>query len=61
MYKLVTNDFLVAGGDSYTMFKGKKVVGEYGAMDEVLIDYIQKKGFDKAKTDGRIKELSGAK
>ncbi len=57
-YSLVTNDFLVAGGDAYDMFKGKKVIGEFGAMDEVLIDYINKNGFDKAKTDGRIKEIS---
>jgi len=26
-YTLATNDFLVAGGDAYTMFKDKKVVG----------------------------------
>lgn len=39
-YTVATNDFLVAGGDGYTMLTGKKVVGEYGAMDEVLIDYI---------------------
>ncbi len=59
-YSLVTNDFLVAGGDNYEMFKGKKVIGEFGAMDEVLIDYLNANGFDKAKTDGRIKEISGA-
>ncbi len=59
-YSLVTNDFLVAGGDNYKMFKGKKVIAEFGAMDEVLIDFLDKNGFDKAKTDGRIKEISGA-
>ncbi len=57
-YSLVTNDFLVAGGDAYEMFKGKKVIAEFGAMDEVLIDYLNEHGFDKAKTDGRIKEIS---
>ncbi len=57
-YKLVTNDFLAAGGDGYTMFEGKKVIGEFNALDEVLIQYIQEKGFDKAKTDGRIKDIS---
>lgn len=57
-YTLVTNDFLVAGGDNYTMFTGKNVVAEFGAMDEVLIDFITKNGFDKAKTDGRIKEIA---
>ncbi len=57
-YSLVTNDFLVAGGDAYEMFKDKKVIAEFGAMDEVLIDYINKNGFDKAKTDGRIQAIS---
>lgn len=57
-YKLVTNDFLAAGGDGYTMFKGKKVVAEYGAMDEVLIQYMNTKGFDAAKTTGRIQDIN---
>lgn len=57
-YKMVTNDFLAAGGDGYTMFKGKKVVAEYGAMDEVLIQYMNTKGFDAAKTTGRIQEIN---
>ncbi|WP_202707375.1 5'-nucleotidase C-terminal domain-containing protein [Sporosalibacterium faouarense] len=53
-YKLVTNDFTAAGGDGYTMFADKPIIGEYSALDEVLIDFIQEKGFEKAKTDGRI-------
>lgn len=57
-YKMATNDFLVAGGDGYTMFVGKKVVAEFGAMDEILIDYMNKIGFGKAVLDGRFKELS---
>lgn len=57
-YKLATNDFIVAGGDGYTMFIGKKVIAEYGAMDEVLIDYMNKSGFDKAIEDGRIEDVS---
>ncbi|QUI23903.1 5'-nucleotidase C-terminal domain-containing protein [Vallitalea pronyensis] len=59
-YTLVTNDFLVAGGDGYLMFKGKKVVAEFGAMDEVLIDFMNKHGFDKALEDDRIKDISEA-
>lgn len=59
-YKLATNDFLVAGGDGYTMFKGKKVVAEFGAMDEVLIQYMNTKGFDAAKVTDRIKDISAA-
>ncbi|MBN2795719.1 MAG: 5'-nucleotidase C-terminal domain-containing protein [Clostridia bacterium] len=57
-YTMATNDFLVAGGDGYTMFKGKKVIAEYGAMDEVLTDYMNAKGFDKATVTDRIKDIS---
>lgn len=54
MYTLATNDFLVAGGDGYKMLS-KKVVAEFGAMDEILINYVNTKGFGEAKTDERIK------
>jgi 2',3'-cyclic-nucleotide 2'-phosphodiesterase (5'-nucleotidase family) len=57
-YKLVTNDFLTYGGDAYEMFEGKKIIGEYGAMDEVLIDYMNEKGFEKAPVIDRIKDIS---
>ncbi len=39
-YKLATNDFMVAGGDGYTMLSGKKDYREYNALDEVLISHI---------------------
>ncbi len=61
IYTLVTNDFLVAGGDDYEMFKGKKVVGEYGAMDEILIDYLAKNGIEAGKITNRIVEVKGVK
>ncbi len=61
LYKLVTNDFLVAGGDDYKMFKGKKVVGEYGAMDEILIDYMAKNGTKGAELTKRMVEVNGVK
>lgn len=57
-YTMATNDFLVAGGDGYSMFTGKKVVGEYGAMDEVLTDYMNNTGFDKAPVTGRIMDIA---
>ncbi len=57
-YTLVTNDFLVAGGDDYTMFKGKTVTAEFGAMDEVLIDYLNTTGFEKSTITDRIKDVS---
>lgn len=56
MYTLATNDFLVAGGDGYAMLK-QKVVAEFGAMDEILINYVNTKGFGEAKTDERIKAV----
>lgn len=57
-YTMATNDFLVAGGDGYSMFTGKKVTAEFGAMDEVLIDYMNANGFDKAPVTDRIKDIS---
>ncbi len=60
-YTLATNDFLVAGGDGYEMFKGKNVVGEYNAMDQVFIDYIAKNGTDAGKLTGRMKEINDVK
>ncbi len=39
-YKLATNDFMVAGGDGYTMLAGKKDYREYNALDEILISHI---------------------
>jgi 2',3'-cyclic-nucleotide 2'-phosphodiesterase (5'-nucleotidase family) len=59
-YTLATNDFLVAGGDDYEMFEGKKVVAEYGAMDEVLIDYINANGIGGGALTDRIKDVAGA-
>lgn len=59
-YTLATNDFLVAGGDDYEMFEGKKVVAEYGAMDEVLIDYINANGTAGGALTDRIKDVAAA-
>ena len=58
MYSLVTNDFLSDGGDGYSMFKDKKVIAEFGAMDEVLIDYMNANGFKKAPLTERIKDIA---
>ncbi|MCF8019158.1 MAG: 5'-nucleotidase C-terminal domain-containing protein [Vallitaleaceae bacterium] len=57
-YTLATNDYLVAGGDGYTMFTGKKVVAEFGAMDEVLIDFINASGTGKGAITDRIKDIA---
>lgn len=53
-YKLATNDFLAAGGDDYEMFADDKLLGEYPALDEVLIAHIQEYGVVDAKVDGRV-------
>ena len=41
MYKVATNDFLVAGGDGYTQFG--KVLRYAGQLNEVLISYLSAK------------------
>ena len=41
MYKVATNDFLVAGGDGYTQFG--KVLRYAGQLNEVLISYLSEK------------------
>lgn len=40
-YNMVTNDFLAAGGDGYTMLQGKKP-GEGVSMDDVFMTYLTK-------------------
>jgi 2',3'-cyclic-nucleotide 2'-phosphodiesterase (5'-nucleotidase family) len=53
-YVLVTNDYLAAGGDGYTMLVDRPVINEYGAMDEAVAAYIQAKGTVAPVVEGRI-------
>ncbi|WFA08614.1 5'-nucleotidase C-terminal domain-containing protein [Tissierella sp. Yu-01] len=53
-YKLVTNDFMAAGGDGYTMFEGKTFVGEGGLLSDVLVDYVKAQGEVNPAVEGRI-------
>lgn len=39
-YVLATNNFMAAGGDGYTMFADYPIKGEFAALDEALIDYL---------------------
>ena len=55
-YTLATNDFTAVGGDEYTMFAKYPTTGMYGALDEALINYMQKLGAVDIQTDGRISE-----
>ena len=53
-YKLVTNDFMGAGGDGYTMFGDATILAEYGLLSEVLADYIKAAGEIEPEVEGRI-------
>lgn len=53
-YKLVTNDFMAAGGDDYTMFEGKTFIAEGGLFSDVLIDYVKGLGEVAPTVEGRI-------
>lgn len=57
-YLLASNDFIFAGGDGYTMFADVEVVNEYSALEEILINYIQKLGKVDIKTSGRIQVIN---
>lgn len=54
IYKLVTNDFVAAGGDGYTMFKGKNFIAEGGLLSDVLIDYFEEVKEVEPVLEGRI-------
>ena len=59
-YKLGTNDFMATGGDDYDMFKNKVVISEFDALNQLLMDYIEKLGEIDIETQGRIiEELVG--
>lgn len=54
VYLLATNDFMANGGDGYTMLGAAEQVNEYGAMEEILIAYIQTQGEVAPEVEGRI-------
>ncbi len=54
-YKVVTNDFIAAGGDGYTMFEGKPFVAEGGLLSDVLIEHFKNVKTVEPKVEGRIK------
>lgn len=56
-YVLVTNDFMAAGGDGYTMLGESKTLFDFGAMDDVLMDYLAKHPTVSPAVDGRIQPL----
>ncbi len=56
-YKLVTNDFMGAGGDGYVMFADATILAEYGLLSEVLADYVRAEGEIAPALEGRITEV----
>ncbi|MCX7654291.1 MAG: bifunctional UDP-sugar hydrolase/5'-nucleotidase [Fervidobacterium sp.] len=42
IYKVVTNDYMAAGGDGYAMLKGQKGYNTFFVMADVVVEYIQK-------------------
>ncbi len=53
-YKVVTNDFIAAGGDGYTMFEGKDFVGEGGLLSDLLKDKFKEVKTVAPKLEARI-------
>lgn len=56
IYTIAAPDFLFTGGDAYTMLKGSKVLGIFGAVDDVFTEYINEVGISEIELD-RIKIL----
>lgn len=53
-YLLATNDFIIAGGDGYTMLADFPVANEFGSMEEIIIEYLQEIGEVDIQVEGRI-------
>lgn len=51
MYKIAINDFMAAGGSGYTMLEKGRVLGEFGALDNIVVEYIQGKMGETAELD----------
>ncbi len=56
-YMMVTNDFLAAGGDGYTMFEGKEILAYSGLLSEVLEEYLRENPDISPAVEGRIVAL----
>jgi 2',3'-cyclic-nucleotide 2'-phosphodiesterase (5'-nucleotidase family) len=41
MYKIAVNDFIATGGDGYIMLEKCRVLGEFGALDNIVVEFIQ--------------------
>lgn len=53
-YRLITNDFIAAGGDGYTMFEGKPFLEEGALLSDMFIAYLEKNKLIEPKLEGRV-------
>ena len=56
IYTLATEDFLLSGGDGYTILKKLSIIGKYNTCEEVLAEYLIEVGSDKINTGRILKE-----
>ncbi len=56
-YLLATNDFVVAGGDGYTMLADFPIENEYGSMEDLFADYLSDIGEVTLRNQHRINIL----
>ncbi len=54
-YSVATNDFMAAGGDEYTTLGASVQTGEYAALDEALINYLEVVDPATIQVEGRVK------
>ena len=60
-YRIVTNDFMAAGGDEFTMLKqGRNATDTFVPLRDALADAVKKAGTLNVKHDGRLRDLRGA-
>ena len=62
VYKVATNDYMLAGGDGYGALGGGRVLVDKGngnLMANDVMDYVSKIGTVTSKVEGRIKKLGG--
>lgn len=53
-YSVATNDFMAAGGDGFTSLGASKQTGEFAALDEALIEYLDVVDPATVKVEGRV-------
>ena len=52
-YMVAVNDFTAFGGDGYEMLKGAQLKGDFGSLEDIFVEYLQKNGLQGIKV-GRI-------